>query len=221
VAYENDIITGGRGLHTRIQMKKIFTPGALGVVLCLGVSLARGAVVQPLPPAGQRPFQVDRIPPYYIEKAPKIAQPLNSIRVEVRYRKDYGYKYDPGVVAGAGGPTSCPAFAVLARPSKPVRQEKPTPIATDPRMSDGGGYYHCYFLVSELPRNVPILVRAGMSNARQMPTEAWKGGNQAQPPPGQQRVIANDTRNVILSDGEPRAYLVFEMVYGPSLQTKR
>src|SRR5260370_41289759 len=49
-------------------------------------------------------------------------QPLNSIQVQVRYRTEYGYKYDSGVFAGSG-PNSCDAFFISARPDAAVRQE--------------------------------------------------------------------------------------------------
>lgn len=163
------------------------------------------------------------------------AQPLNSIEVEVRYRTEYGYKYDSGVFAGSG-PTSCDAFFISAGPDPSVRQAQPYAIHKIDKMRESNGFYICDFLVTDLPLSVPITAGVDLADHRSSPFETWKGGNAAQPPPGQQRTIiivggkasgisrveaenfaAQDgTRTVTLSEAEPRATLVFEMVYAPA-----
>lgn len=140
-------------------------------------------------------------------------QPDNTIRVRVRYRREYGYRGDTSAF-GYIGPTSCDAFSVFAalgsgRPPNPVR------ISTDSKMEDAGGYYVCSYLVSDLPLNQAITINTSMSSNRGLPTEVWKGGSNPQPPPGQERLIQNGIQNVTLTNSTPRAALVFEMVYAP------
>jgi len=167
------------------------------------------------------------------------AQPLNSIQVQVRYRTEYGYKYDSGVFGGSG-PNSCDAFFISARPDPAVRQENLYGIHKIDKMRESNGFYVCDFLVTDLPLNAPIRVGVDLADHRSLPFETWKAGSAAQPPPGQQRTIiivggkasgisrvetdtfaAQDgTRTVTLSDAEPRATLLFEMVYGAAPRHK-
>ena len=142
-----------------------------------------------------------------------VLQPENTIKVRVRYRKAYGYRGDTSAF-GYIGPTSCDAFSVFAtlgegRPRNPYR------ISSDSKMEDVGGYYVCTYLVSDLPLNQTITINVSVSSNSNLPTEAWKGGSQAQPPPGQQRMIWNGIQKVMMTQAQPRATVVFEMVYAP------
>ena len=151
------------------------------------------------------------------------AQPLNSIQVQVRYKKEYGYKGDTNAF-GYVGPTSCGAFSVSARPDPSVRLDYLIGIQNPDKMPESNGFYVCYFLVKDLPLNAPIKVSVDLVDQRSSPFETWKGGSQAQPPPGQQRTIiivggrASGERRaqdgtVTLTEAQPRATQVFEMVY--------
>jgi hypothetical protein len=167
------------------------------------------------------------------------AQPLNSIQVQVRYRTEYGYKFDSGVFGGSG-PSSCDAFFISAGPDPSIRLTQLYGIHKTDKMRESNGFYICDFLVSDLPLNAPIRVGVDLADHRSLPFETWKAGSAAQPPPGQQRTIiivggktsgisrieaenfaAQDgTRSVTLSEADPRATLFFEMVYAPAARHK-
>ncbi len=158
-----------------------------------------------------------------LDKAYAELQPTNSVRVQVRYKKEYGYKYDSGVFAGSG-PSSCDAFYVSAQPDASVRLEHPYSTHKIDKMRESEGFYVCDFLITDLPFNAPITVGVDLVDKRSLPFETWKGGSQAQPPPGQQRAIiivggrASRERRaqdgtVTLTQTQPRATQVFEMVY--------
>jgi len=163
-------------------------------------------------------------------------QPANTIQVQVRYKKEYGYKFDSDAFAGSG-PSSCGAFSVSARPAPSVRQDHLYGIHNPGKMPESNGSYVCDFLITDLPLNAPIAVAVDLADYRSLPFETWKGGSQAQPPVGQQRTIIigggrgsrvtrgdtemlaapsppqDTTRTVTLTERQPRARLVFEMVY--------
>lgn len=158
-----------------------------------------------------------------VDKTYAEAQPANSIRVQVRYKKEYGYKYTSGVFAGSG-PSSCDAFSISASPDPYVRLEHPFGTHKIDKMSESNGFYVCEFLVTDLPLNLPISVGADLTDRRTLPFEAWTGGSQAQPPAGQQRSIiivsgrpahVTVTRDVTvtLTAEQPRAAQIFEMIY--------
>ncbi len=166
------------------------------------------------------------------------AQAFNSIRVQVRYKKEFGYKYDSGVFAGSG-PSSCDAFSVSVKPDANVRSEYLYGIHKLDKMRESNGFYVCDFVAKDLPLKAPIRVDVDLVDHRSLPFEAWKSGSQAQPPPGQQRTIIivggrasglnaaeselsvpqvraqEGFRTITLTETEPRATLVFEMVYAP------
>lgn len=142
--------------------------------------------------------------------------PANAIRVNVRYRKEYGYRGDTNAF-GDVGPTSSDAFSVnvvagdgLSRPGEYLIS-----IASDGTMKGVGDDYVCSYLISELPLNKTIRVSVSLSGGRGLATETWKGGSAATPPQGQQRAIVDGKRTVTLTESQPRATLVFEMVYAP------
>lgn len=184
--------------------------------------------------------QIQQIPDKRPDRAEKFEvitpQSANTIQVTVRYRKQYGYKYASGVFNGSG-PTSCAAFHVSARPDPAVRQASLFGIHNPDTMGESGGLYVCEFLVTDLPLNAPISVGVDLADHRTLPVETWNGGDEPQPPPGQQRTIINvsgrtsrtakpDAQSlpqsqqaqngqsvVTLTETQPRARLVFEMVY--------
>jgi hypothetical protein len=154
------------------------------------------------------------------------AQPPNSILVRVQYKKEYGYKSDSGVFAGSG-PSSCDAFSISAQPDPSVRPGNLYGVHKTDKMRELSGFYVCDFLATDLPLNARIKVGVDLTDHRNLPFEAWKGGSQAQPPPGEQRTIimvgARTSRErrahddtVMLTEAQPSATRVFEMVYAPS-----
>ena len=139
--------------------------------------------------------------------------PANAIRVNVRYRKEYGYKGSANAF-GDAGPPSCDAFSVnVSAPGNNLRPTNLIPINSDFKMESVAGYYVCTYLISDLPLNERIEVSATISGSPT--TESWKGGSNAHPPAGQPRRIIDNQRTVILTRAQPRATQVFEMVYAP------
>jgi hypothetical protein len=153
------------------------------------------------------------------------APPPNSIRVRGQYTKEYGYKFDSGVFYGLG-PSSCDAFSVSAQLDPSARLENLYGVHKTDRMRELNGLYVCDFLVTDLPLNARIKVGVDLTDHRNLPFETWKGGSQAQPPPGEQRTIivvgagrslerrAHDD-TVMLTEAQPSSTRVFEMVYAP------
>ncbi len=136
-------------------------------------------------------------------------QPLNSVRVSIRYKKELGYKSESGT--GGDGPTSCAAFSV--RPESSIgRNGVLIPVSFPGKMRDEHGYYYCDFIVSELPFDKKITIIASMAYGEN-PTEAWRGGSQPQPQSGWRRAVDEGSRSVVLTTDEPRAVMNFEMVY--------
>ena len=142
-------------------------------------------------------------------------QPENTIKVSVKYKKEFGYLGDSNAF-GYVGPTSCSAFSVsVAVGDGSAGQKNPFRISSDSKMEETDGYYFCSYLVSEIPLNQPIRVSVGLAGVNQF--AAWKGGSQAQPPPGQQRTIiivsGREGGPLTLTATQPRARQLFEMVY--------
>jgi hypothetical protein len=138
-------------------------------------------------------------------------QPPNTIRLSVRYNKEYGYRSESGLFDA--GPNSCGAFSISARLVSEQRQRDPIRITTEAKMREAAGFYVCDYVVSDLPFNQPVRIAVGLADSRNTPVEAWKGGTQPQPPRGYRRVILDATRQVTLTEEKPRAALVFEMIY--------
>jgi hypothetical protein len=162
-----------------------------------------------------------RLPPgrTQIEIGPKL-QPPNTIKVAVRYKKEYGYKSERGLFDP--GPNSCGAFTITAGLDAADRQRNPILIATEPKMRDSAGFYICDYLVSDLPLNESIRLFVGLADSRILPFEAWQGGTQPQPPRGYRRVIPDGTIFVTLTEREPRASFIFEMIYDlPPLKSSK
>ncbi len=187
------------------------------LLLAILLSLFAGdAVAQPGTSPGIR-----RIPPdkSRMEEGPKL-QPPNTIRVAARYKQEYGYKSERGVFDP--GPNSCSAFTVAARLDTEDRQRNPILITTEPKMRNSAGFYICDYLVADLPLNEPIRLSVGLADSRIIPFEAWQGGTQPQPPQGYRRVIPDGTILVTLTEREPRASFIFEMIYDlPPLKSSK
>jgi hypothetical protein len=140
------------------------------------------------------------------------SQPENSIKVRVRYKKEFGYKGEASAF-GNVGMTSCNAFSVSAAVADGLRRRNPIPISSDSKMAEAGDYYICSYLVSEIPLDQSISISVGVSGSDL--SAAWQGGGNSQPPAGQQRTILDPTRTAALNSHQPRARLSYEMVYAP------
>lgn len=142
-------------------------------------------------------------------------QPPNSVHVEIRYNKDYGYSGSSGSpFGGETGSSSCGSFSVDFVVDPPAQQEMLIPLTREPIMREADGYYMCDFFISALPldRNITISAKLGEDVS---PTAAWLGGSQSQPPSGWRREVSNGTKTVMLTERKPRISLSFEMVYAP------
>lgn len=183
------------------------------------LSVATTAAAQGVQPVDQKKKELIIIPDPSKQRRPDFRDrinveepvPADAIRVNLRYRKDYGYKGSTNAF-GDVGPTSCDAFSVnVSAGDNNVRQKYLINISSDFTMKEVGGYYVCAYLISELPLNETI--RISLTVARDTATEPWNGGKDAQPPAGQQRTILDGKRNVTLNESQPSATLIFEMVY--------
>ena len=165
---------------------------------------------EPYPRSGQSTAEVE-----LGASTQDLSQPEKSIRVEVRYPTTYGYKDATGALDP--GPNSCGAFYLSAFPPSDIRTDWRTSITTQDHMRSSNGMYVCEYLISDLPLDQPIGVRVAMSDQRAAGSEAWIGGSQVQPPPGQRRTIVDgDAQVVVLTDSRPRASLSYEMAYSGS-----
>jgi hypothetical protein len=149
----------------------------------------------------------------------------NSIRVRIRYQKEYGYLTSNK--PGNQEPYSCSAFAVDASvwSGEPGTFGRPktgnelnvlmTIIGPPELMRVDSSYYVCDFTITSVPLNEPIIVSGSMINNSRVLTGRWREGSQPQPPPGSERLILNGKKNVRLTKSEPSATVDFEMVYRP------
>ena len=149
----------------------------------------------------------------------------NSIRVRIRYQKEYGYLTSNK--PGNQEPYSCNAFTVdasvwsgepgtfgRARTGNELNALM-TIIGPPELMRVDSSYYVCDFTITSVPLNEPIMVRGSMINNSKVLTGRWREGSQPQPPPGSERLILNGKKNVRLTRSEPSAIVDFEMVYRP------
>jgi hypothetical protein len=137
--------------------------------------------------------------------------PENVISVRVMYPRAYGYKGSSNAF-GSIGPTSCNAFSVTAdlmdaaaRPRNPIR------VSSDGTMTESGASYVCTYQISQVPLDQATLVNVAVLNDDLF--ARWEGSSGAQPPAGEVRTILDATRTTTLSARQPRARLVFEMIY--------
>ncbi|CAN5347466.1 hypothetical protein BH11PSE14_BH11PSE14_08990 [soil metagenome] len=145
-----------------------------------------------------------------------------SIRVRIRYPVALGYRDARGVFDP--NPTSCDAFHISALPDnldRDNRQPVLIKVAARPGMRTQGDNYVCDYVISFLPLDTNIHVQASIGSGRQRSTEAWQGGEQAQPTLGQFRSVIDDTRVLSLSADQPRASLDFRMEYAGGIPSGR
>lgn len=148
-------------------------------------------------------------------RAREALQPENTVKVTVRYRKDFGYVGDTNAF-GNVGPTSCSAFSVSVLVGDgSAQQSNPIRISSDSKMTETGDYYFCNYMASDVPLNQPFGITVSMAGSSQF--GAWIGGSQSQPPQGQQRTIiivsGREGGPLTLTATQPRARQTFEMVY--------
>jgi hypothetical protein len=163
---------------------------------------------QPAPdsPKSQPPAEA----PSRLDRNAALAQPFNSVRVMIRYKKELGYKSE--YTFGKPQPTSCSAFSVvLAKPAKPDTPNLLIPVTREETMTADDRYYYCYFLVSHLALDQEVTITASIDD-----TTPWLGGSQSRLPSGWRRVISDGTRSVALTQSDPKARANFEMIYEPS-----
>lgn len=139
-----------------------------------------------------------------------LQRPANSIRVTVHYPDAYGYRHAAGLFDSA--PNSCDAFSVTIVPAV-ASPDQPIGIHTSPVMRRASGLYWCDYSAEDLPPDVPIDVRVTLGDEPTLPTEAWMGGIEPQPPAGQRRIIGGDARTVVLHTSSSGAEFVFWMDY--------
>jgi len=151
----------------------------------------------------------------------------NSIRVRIRYRKEYGFITTKWI--NSDRPYSCQAFSVdgrvwsgepgtFGRPKTGNELDVLMTLVQPDVMREEGDYYVCGFTIEAVPLNELIIVNASMAANSKMLTSRWPAGptgSQPQPPPGSERVILNGSSKVRLTRRDPTAILDFEMVYGP------
>ncbi len=154
--------------------------------------------------------QIDRA-----ASAQELAQPEDTIRIEVRYPTAYGYQYANGQGAfGDLGRYSCDAFGVtfLVAPQDP-EQHGLVGFTSGLPMRKRNDSYVCEYVISNVPHDEPVTVRVAMSGHRTSASDVWLDGSQPRPGRQQRRSIADGERRVVLTANQPRAALTFEMVY--------
>ncbi len=158
---------------------------------------------------------------------------------EVRWKKEYGLPYNSQNDGRPVHPYPCQVFRVhsTAAVINKLGVRLPRGLAGDAGTFSGadfgragtppedGDYYVCHFTVTDLPLDRTINVQVEIDPSFLPPgytgfdpairlTAPWVGGAEPQPPSGQQRRIMGNTQT-LLTEKEPRARLVFEMVYAP------
>jgi hypothetical protein len=147
----------------------------------------------------------------------------NSIRVRIRYQKEYGYITTKSF--NDDGPYSCNAFTIdagvwageagIGRPKTGNELDVLMTITSPVSMRVNGGYYVRDFTITSVPLNEPIIVKASMVSNPKILTTRWRAGSQPQPPPGSERMILNGSSKLRLTKSDPTASVDFEMVYRP------
>ena len=148
----------------------------------------------------------------------------NSIRVRIRYRKEYGFITTKSF--NDDRPYSCHAFSVngdvwsgqpgtFGRPKTGNELDVLMAITSPISMRVNSGYYVCDFTITSVPLNELIIVKASMINDFKLLTGRWPAGSQPQPPPGSARMILNGSSKLRLTHSDPTAIVDFEMVYRP------
>lgn len=189
---------------------------AVAIAMACGIAPSIATAQDNPDPGGRRP-EMSRYPPRSavsgLSQSSRYAafqRPADSIKVTVHYPDAYGYRHAAGLFDP--GPNSCDAFRVSITPAG-APPNQPVGIHVEPVMRRASGLYWCEYSAQDLPLDVPIDVSVALGDERALPTEAWMGGIEPQPPSGQRRVIGGDARTVVLNNSTPRAALVFWMDY--------
>ncbi|HEY6121305.1 MAG TPA: hypothetical protein VIV66_15210 [Pyrinomonadaceae bacterium] len=141
----------------------------------------------------------------------------NSIRVRIRYQKEYGYITTRSF--NDDGPYSCDAFTVDANFASGESgtfggyKSAGNTIIQPERMREQGNHYICDFTITGVPLDQSIIVKASMISNPKILTTRWRAGSQPQPPPGSERMILDGSSSVMLTNSNPTATVDFEMVY--------
>ena len=146
----------------------------------------------------------------------------NSIRVHIRYQKEYGYLTSNK--PNNQEPFSCNAFVIdggvwtgqsgtFGGYKQGGTNDVLMTIVNPSSMRVDHDYYVCDFTIEHVPLNEFINVKASLVDNPNALTGRWRNGSQSQPPAGSERLILNGKRNVRLTKSEPGATVDFEMVY--------
>ena len=140
-----------------------------------------------------------------------------TIRVRVRYKKEYGYLYSD--TYDNNRPFSCIAFAVKATvlvgaPGTFGRDKSVGVLTSHAPMREGNGYYSCWYTFTDLPIEQSINISGPVMNMPQYLTGRWLGGTEPQPAAGYERTVIGN-RGVTLKYNQPGVTVDLEMVYRP------
>jgi hypothetical protein len=173
-------------------------------------------------PAGEKVTKILRraLPP----DTPGSLSP-RTILVRIRYRIELGYLELRGDAFGNKPlPSSCRAFDVsfttistapatfgrAMRVGSTVQQDDQ--MKEDLRQEGASGFYSCWFTVSDLPLNRPIIVSGNVINDPLFLTRPWQDGKNAKPALGDQRAVG-DSQTVTLTSSPPSAIVDLAMGY--------
>jgi hypothetical protein len=195
------------------------------------------------PPADAQPAQKPPLTPAPMVQIDKsIATELllaDGVWGQVRWKKEYGLPYNRSNDGRPVHPYPCQIFRIRSTVAIINKTTVELPRGTAALVGtfigkdfgtagtppEDGDYYVCHFNITDLPRNSEINVQVEIDPDYLPPgytgfdrsvrlTAPWVGGAEPQPPPDKQRKIVGNTR-ITLTEKEPRAKLVFEMVYAP------
>ena len=223
-----------------VMLCSLLLGGAMTVMAQGGVPItktkANAPIVEKNPkakleqPAGQKATRVGKglLPP----DTPGPLAP-RTILVRILYRMEMGYlelRGDP--FTNASLPSSCRAFDVsfttvsTAPATFGQSMRVGSTVQQDDQMKEHLGYdrargfYSCWFTVSDLPLNRPIIVTGMVINNSSFLTRPWQDGTDAKPPLGAQRAV-QDSQTVILISSQPSATINLAMDYRPGRRPPR
>src|SRR5437588_2705296 len=145
-----------------------------------------------------------------------------SILARIRYRTELGYLELRTDLTNKSLPSSCRAFDVSfttlstapATFGQSMRAGSVVEQYDQMREGDGGdsGMYSCWFMVSDLPLNRPIIVSGSVINDPLFLTRPWLGGKEAKPKLGQYRAV-QDSPTGTRTSSQPSATVDLVMDY--------
>jgi|GEM_PF-2980768 len=150
--------------------------------------------------------------------------PARTILLRIRYRVELGYLELRGDAFGnKPQPSSCRAFDVsfnsisTAPATFGQSMRVGSTVQQDDQMKadlreDGAGFYSCWFTVSDVPLNRPIIVAGNVINDPLFLTRPWQYGKDAKPPLGDQRAV-DESQTVTLTSSQPSAIVDLGMRY--------